>query len=65
MQAQAYNPRKSAVRAGTVQALRSAGFDVYTWTVNSQRTMRKLIGMGVSGIITDFPQTLTKVLGRW
>ncbi len=64
MQAQAYNPRKSAVRAGTVQALRSAGFDVYTWTVNSQRTMRKLIGMGVSGIITDFPQTLAKILGR-
>jgi len=26
--------------------------------------MRKLIGMGVSGIITDFPQTLAKTLGR-
>jgi glycerophosphoryl diester phosphodiesterase len=65
MQAQAYNPRKSAVRAGTVQALRVAGFDVYVWTVNDEKTTRKLIGMGVSGIITDFPQTLTKVLGRW
>lgn len=64
MEAQAYNPRKSAVRAGTVRALRSAGFDVYVWTVNDEKTMRRLISMEVSGIITDFPQTLAKILGR-
>jgi len=60
--ARAYNPKASTVRAGKVQALRSAGFDVYVWTVNDEKTMRKLIGMGVSGIITDFPQTLAKLL---
>jgi len=62
--ARAYNPRRSSVRARTVRALRSAGFDVYVWTVNDERTMGKLIGMGVSGIITDFPQLLAEVLRR-
>ncbi|MDH7487764.1 MAG: glycerophosphodiester phosphodiesterase family protein [Anaerolineae bacterium] len=60
--AQAYNPRKSSVRGKTVQALRSAGFDIYVWTVNDEKGMRRLIQMGVSGIITDFPQVLRRVL---
>ena len=60
--AQAYNPWSLVVRARRVRELRQAGFDIYVWTVNDEKRMRKLIGMGVSGIVTDFPQTLARLL---
>jgi len=60
--ARAYNPEVTVVREKEVHALRSAGFSVYVWTVNDEQAMRELIALGVSGIITDFPQTLTRVL---
>jgi len=62
--AQAYNPRRGAVRGRMVRMLRDSGLDVYVWTVNDEKTMRRLIGMGVSGIITDFPQTLRGLLAE-
>jgi glycerophosphoryl diester phosphodiesterase len=43
--------------------LREQGFDVYVWTINDEKTMRKLIDAGVSGIFTDFPQVLKRVQG--
>lgn len=60
--AQAYNPRRQVVRASTVRMLRAAGFDVYVWTVNSMRSMRRLAELGVTGIITDYPQVLAEYL---
>ena len=62
--AQAYNPYRKEIDQKTVQGLRSAGYDVYVWTVNDEAEMRKLIEWGVSGIFTDFPQVLNEVLGR-
>lgn len=62
--AQAYNPGRNAINRKTVQAVRAAGYDVYVWTVNDEREMRKLIEWGVSGLFTDFPQVLNGVLGR-
>lgn len=59
---QAYNPEVTVVREKEVHALRAAGFSVCVWTVNDEQAMRELIAMGVSGIITDFPQTLTRIL---
>ncbi|MBZ4645997.1 MAG: glycerophosphoryl diester phosphodiesterase [Petroclostridium sp.] len=38
------------------------GLEVYAWTVNEYRDMNKLIDFGVTGIITDFPEKLKKVL---
>lgn len=63
LDAQAYNPRVSAIRLRGVARLREQGFDVYVWTVNDEKTMRKLIDAGVSGIFTDFPQVLKRVRG--
>jgi glycerophosphoryl diester phosphodiesterase len=34
---------------------------VAVWTVNSKKDMRKLIAMGVDGIITDYPERLVKI----
>ena len=62
--AQAYNPGLKYVDETTVRAVRAAGYDVLVWTVNEEEDMRRLIEWGVSGIFTDFPQRLSKVLGR-
>jgi glycerophosphoryl diester phosphodiesterase len=62
--AQAYNPGLKDVDEATVRAVREAGYDVLVWTVNEEEDMRRLIDWGVSGIFTDFPQRLNKVLGR-
>lgn len=62
--AQAYNPGLKFVDEKTVRTVREAGYDVLVWTVNEEDDMRRLIAWGVSGIFTDFPQRLNKVLGR-
>jgi len=35
---------------------------VIPWTVNESADMRRLIGMGVDGIITDYPNRLRALL---
>jgi len=37
---------------------------VHAWTVNEPDEMRRMISLGVDGIITDYPSTLLRVLGR-
>ncbi|MDD9269779.1 glycerophosphodiester phosphodiesterase [Paenibacillus sp. GCM10023248] len=41
----------------------SAGLAVYPYTANDVRDFQRLIDTGVTGIITDFPAKLRKVLG--
>ena len=41
---------------------RDAGKKVYVWTVNSPLEMQKMIGLGVDGIITNYPGELLKLL---
>ena len=61
--ADALNPGYKTLKDLSVIAeLREAGFDVYVWTVNDEAAMIKLINAGVSGIITDYPQLLEKIL---
>ncbi|MCU1530787.1 MAG: glycerophosphodiester phosphodiesterase [Arthrobacter sp.] len=50
------------VTADMVQRAHAAGMQVIPWTVNDQPTMRALIGTGVDGIITDYPDRLREVL---
>ena len=35
---------------------------VHAWTINDENNMRKLIRMGINGIITDEPDLLLKVM---
>lgn len=62
LDAQAYHPGLKATRAHQVQLLRENGYDVNVWTVNEIPDMENLIAMGVTGIITDFPQRLYPIL---
>jgi len=57
-----YNPRHTLLSDDQVQSLRQAGFGVHPWTVNEEADMWRLVRAGVTGIITDFPQRLRRLL---
>jgi glycerophosphoryl diester phosphodiesterase len=40
------------------------GLDVYVWTVNELRDIEAFVAMGVQGVISDFPDRLTKLKRR-
>jgi glycerophosphoryl diester phosphodiesterase len=63
LMADAYHPRVHTFRAADVRLLRERGRGVMVWVVNDEADMRSLIGKGVHGIFTDFPQLLASVLG--
>lgn len=62
LDAQAFHPGMQVTYAKQVQSLREAGYDVNVWTVNEESDLRDLIAMGVTGIITDFPQDFVPLL---
>ena len=47
-----------------VEAAHGRNLRVHAWTVNAEADMRRLIEMGVDGIMTDYPDRLLKILGR-
>ena len=40
------------------------GIAILTWVVNDEADMRLLVGLGVDGIYTSYPDRLLKILGR-
>ena len=53
------NPYKSSldklVKAKTIKEAHEYGCKVIIWTVNSESEMKKLIKLGVDGLISDYP----------
>jgi glycerophosphoryl diester phosphodiesterase len=49
---------------GFVKAAHSRNLEVHVWTVNETQDMKRLIDMGVDGLMTDYPDRLLKFLGR-
>ena len=56
LDAQAFHPGMKVTFEKQVKLLLEEGYAVNVWTVNEEPDMQKLIEMGVTGIITDFPQ---------
>lgn len=50
-----YSPYSVLVGKGLVDRCHAAGIKIIPWTVNSLKDMNYMIGLGVDGIITDFP----------
>jgi len=42
----------------TVRAAHDLGLEVYAWTINDVEEMRRLLSLGVDGIVTDYPARL-------
>ncbi|KAA9166353.1 glycerophosphodiester phosphodiesterase [Amycolatopsis acidicola] len=60
--------RLTVVTSSFVRAAERAGVEVHTWTINDQAEMRRLLDLGVHGIVTDRPDLLRDVLkerGAW
>jgi glycerophosphoryl diester phosphodiesterase len=55
----ALHPYHEEVTADLVQQAHGRGWQVNTWTVNEPAEMRRLIELGVDGIITDRPDVLS------
>ncbi len=50
-----YSPNHSRLTAAIVKASHDRSMKVIPWTVNDLARMKKLVEMGVDGIITDYP----------
>jgi glycerophosphoryl diester phosphodiesterase len=61
---QAVHPYHTMVNQKFVASAHSKGRRVNAWTVNEPDEMRRLIGLGVDGIITDRPDVLHGILNE-
>jgi len=59
-----WSPAFAGVTADLVAEAQSLGLMVIPWTVNRPADMRRLIGWGVDGLITDRPDIGRRVLGE-
>ena len=51
--------RHSSIRdTRMVETIKNRGYDLFVWTVNEEADMRRLLEIGVKGIITDRPDLL-------
>jgi glycerophosphoryl diester phosphodiesterase len=55
-------PRADRVNADLVTEARKKQLQVITWTVNQPPQMKRLIALGVDGIMSDFPDRLATVV---
>ncbi|MGH7506828.1 MAG: glycerophosphodiester phosphodiesterase [Longimicrobiales bacterium] len=49
---------------GIIRAFHRQGVQVHVWTVNEEADMRRLLGWGVDGLVTDRLNVLGRVLGE-
>jgi glycerophosphoryl diester phosphodiesterase len=53
------------VTISNLQTAHELGIQVFVWTPDSQTVMKRLIEMGVDGIITNRPDRMRSVLGEF
>jgi len=56
-----YSPYSVLVGKGLVDRCHAAGIKIIPWTVNSLKDMEYMVGLGVDGIITDYPNLFMRL----
>lgn len=56
-----YSIKENLVTKNLVENIHNSNKKIYVWTVNNETSMRKLINLGVDGIITDNPKLLINI----
>lgn len=64
LRAAALHPDHRLLRATDLRAAHAVGRRVMCWTVNSEQAARRLLDMGVDGVMTDDPERLLSLFGR-
>jgi glycerophosphoryl diester phosphodiesterase len=59
-----WSPNAGALTEAAVKEAQRLGLKVIPWTVNSPADMERIVGWGVDGLITDYPDRLREVLAR-
>ncbi len=59
-----WSPAFRDLTQGTVAEAKTLGLKVIPWTVNERADMDRLIGVGVDGLITDYPDRLHVVMAE-
>jgi len=59
-----WSPYFGEVDVATINEAQSLGLKVVVWTVNTEADMRRMIALGVDGIISDYPDELRRVAGE-
>ena len=57
-----WSPNGGAVTEALVKEAQSLGLKVVPWTINNPADMERMIGWGVDGLITDYPDRLREVM---
>ena len=60
--AYSYHPDENLVTPSLIEILKAGGFRVIPYTINDEKRMEQLIKWGVTGIISDEPELLRKVI---
>ncbi len=58
------SPAYTLLNQEIVNDLHQKGFKIIPWTVNEQTEMKRMIDLKVDGIITDYPNSLQKILSQ-
>lgn len=59
-----WSPNGGAVTEALIKEAQALGLKVIPWTINKPEDMERLIGWGVDGIITDYPDRLRELMAR-
>ncbi|MEV6122993.1 glycerophosphodiester phosphodiesterase family protein [Streptomyces sp. NPDC052077] len=54
------NPQYTVTDRRLVDRVHALGMEINVWTVDEPGAMRRMAALGVDGVITDFPQSLTR-----
>lgn len=52
------------VSEATITSAHELGVEMFVWTVNSVEEMKRLLDLGVDGIITDYPSSLRETISK-